>query len=86
MTQTIELGVDTFGDATVDHTGKQLTQAQALRDVVEQGALADQVGLDFFCVGEHHRKDFSVSAPEVVLAAIASRSKRIYLGSEFRLD
>ena len=78
---TIELGLDTFGDATVDHTGKPLTQADALRHVVEEGALADQVGLDFFCVGEHHRKDFSVSAPEVVLAAIAAKSTRIYLGS-----
>ena len=81
MTQTIELGVDTFGDVTIDDTGKPVTQAQALRQVVDQGALADQVGLDFFCVGEHHRKDFSVAAPEVILAAIASRSKRIYLGS-----
>jgi len=81
MTQRIELGLDTFGDVTVDHQGKQLTQADALRQVVEQGTLADQVGLDFFCVGEHHRKDFSVSAPEVVLAAIASKSARIYLGS-----
>ena len=81
MTQTIELGVDTFGDVTIDDTGKPVTPAQALRQVVDQGALADQVGLDFFCVGEHHRKDFSVAAPEVVLAAIASRSKRIYLGS-----
>ena len=81
MTQTIELGVDTFGDVTIDDTGKPVTQAQALRQVVDQGALADQVGLDFFCVGEHHRKDFSVAAPEVILAAIASRSQRIYLGS-----
>jgi probable LLM family oxidoreductase len=79
--QTIELGLDTFGDVTVDTNGQQLTQAAALRHVVEQGALADQVGLDFFCVGEHHRKDFSVAAPEVVLSAIASRSQRIYLGS-----
>jgi probable LLM family oxidoreductase len=76
-----ELGLDTFGDVTVDQHGQLLTQADALRHVVEEGALADQVGLDFFCVGEHHRKDFSVSAPEVVLAAIATRSTRIYLGS-----
>jgi probable LLM family oxidoreductase len=81
MTQTIELGVDTFGDVTVDHTGQRVTQAAALRQVVEQGALADQVGLDFFCVGEHHRKDFSVSAPEVLLAAIAGKTSRISLGS-----
>jgi probable LLM family oxidoreductase len=76
-----ELGLDTFGDVTVDRHGAPLTQADALRHVVEEGALADQVGLDCFCVGEHHRKDFSVSAPEVVLAAIATRSKRIRLGS-----
>jgi probable LLM family oxidoreductase len=81
MTQQIELGLDTFGDVTVDQNGRQLTPAAALRQVVAQGALADQVGLDFFCVGEHHRKDFSVSAPEVVLAAIAAKSSRIYLGS-----
>src|SRR6188768_39981 len=81
MTQTIELGVDTFGDVTIDDTGKPVTQAQALRQVVDQGALADQVGLDFFCVGEHHRKDFSVAAPEVVLAAIAGKTDRIVLGS-----
>jgi probable LLM family oxidoreductase len=81
MMQKIELGLDTFGDVTVDRAGQQATQAAALRQVVEQGRLADQVGLDFFCVGEHHRKDFSVSAPEVVLAAIASRTSRIYLGS-----
>jgi probable LLM family oxidoreductase len=81
MTHPIELGLDTFGDVTVDQNGQPLSQAAALRQVVDQGALADQVGLDFFCVGEHHRNDFSVSAPEVVLAAIASRSRRIYLGS-----
>jgi probable LLM family oxidoreductase len=77
----VELGLDTFGDVTVDQDGRLLTQADALRQVVEQGALADQVGLDFLCVGEHHRQDFSVSAPEVVLAAIAARSTRIHLGS-----
>lgn len=81
MSRTIELGLDTFGDVTVDETGKMLTQADALRHVVEEGVLADRVGLDFFGVGEHHRPDFSVSAPEVVLAAIASRTSRIHLGS-----
>src|SRR5262245_40169340 len=80
MTQ-LELGLDTFGDVTIDEQGQPLTQADALRHVVEQGALADQVGCDVFCVGEHHRKDFSVSAPEVVLAAIATRTTRAYLGS-----
>src|SRR4029077_9322036 len=61
--------------------GKPLSQAQAIRDVVKQGELADQVGLAFIGVGEHHRPDFSVSAPEVVLAAIAARTTRIHLGS-----
>jgi len=81
MAQTIELGVDTFGDATIDATGQPLSQAQAVRDLVTQGELADQVGLAFIGVGEHHRPDFSVSAPEVVLAAIAARTTRIHLGS-----
>ena len=81
MAPTIELGLDTFGDATVDAEGKPLSQAQAIRDVVKQGELADQVGLAFIGVGEHHRPDFSVSAPEVVLAAIAARTTRIHLGS-----
>lgn len=77
----IELGLDTFGDVTVDAAGKPLSQPQVLRHVVEEGALADHVGVDFLGVGEHHREDFAVSAPEVVLAAIASRTSRIVLGS-----
>lgn len=81
MAQAIELGLDTFGDVTINGQGTPLTQAQVLRHVVEEGALADQVGLHFFGVGEHHRKDFSISAPEVVLAAIASVTKHIRLGS-----
>ena len=81
MPNTIELGLDTFGDVTVDADGRPLTQAEVLRHVVAEGVLADQVGLAFFGVGEHHRKDFSISAPEVVLAAIAARTTRIHLGS-----
>jgi probable LLM family oxidoreductase len=81
MPQAIELGLDTFGDVTAGSDGRPLTQAQVLRNLVEQGVLADQVGIDFLAVGEHHRKDFSVSAPEVVLAAIASRTTRMHLGS-----
>ncbi len=81
MADAIELGLDTFGDVTVDGAGRTLSQAETLRHLVDQGVLADQVGLDFIGVGEHHRKDFSVSAPEVVLAAIAARTSRIHLGS-----
>jgi probable LLM family oxidoreductase len=81
MSEQIELGLDTFGDVTVDLEGKLKSQAQVLRDVVEEGVLADQVGIDFIGVGEHHRDDFAVSAPEVVLSAIAARTSRIHLGS-----
>ena len=77
----LELGLDTFGDVTVDADGNLQSQAQAIRNVVEQGVLADQVGVDFLGVGEHHRSDFAVSAPDVVLAAIAARTSRIRLGS-----
>jgi probable LLM family oxidoreductase len=77
----IELGLDTFGDVTNDETGQPRPQAAVLRDVVEQAVLADQVGLAFIGLGEHHRKDFSISSPEIVLAAVASRTSRIHLGT-----
>jgi probable LLM family oxidoreductase len=81
MTKQIEFGMDTFGDVTVDADGKPLPQAQVIRNVVDEAILADEVGVDFIGVGEHHRADFAVSAPEVVLAGIATRTKRIKLGS-----
>jgi probable LLM family oxidoreductase len=77
----LELGLDTFGDVTVDSGGSAITHAQSIRNIIEQAVLADQVGIDFIGVGEHHRDDFAVSAPEVVLAAIAARTERIRLGS-----
>jgi probable LLM family oxidoreductase len=80
-TQSLEFGLDTFGDITTDDQGSPKSHAQALRDVVEQAVLAEQVGLDSFGVGEHHRRDFSISAPEIVLAAIAGQTSRIWLGS-----
>lgn len=76
-----EFGVDTFGDVTLDAAGAVRPQAQVLRDVVEEAVIAEQVGLDCFGVGEHHRDDFAVSAPEVLLAAIGGRTSRIALGS-----
>ena len=81
MTQELELGLDTFGDVTLEEAGRPKPAAQVLREVVEEGVLADQVGVDFFGVGEHHREDFAVAAPEVVLAAIAARTERIKLGT-----
>ena len=77
----IELGLDTFGDVTVDAAGRPLHQAQVLRNVVAEAELADRLGLAFIGVGEHHRADFAISAPEVVLAAIAPRTERIRLGT-----
>lgn len=77
----VELGLDTFGDVTVDLDGRPVPHDQVIRHVVEEAALADELGLDFFGVGEHHREDFAVTAPEVVLAAIAGRTDDIRLGS-----
>ncbi len=68
MSDRFELGLDTFGDVTAAPDGTLQSQAQVLRDVVEEAVLADQVGIDAFGVGEHHRRDFAISAPEVVLA------------------
>lgn len=81
MTTTLELGLDTFGDVTDGADGKPLPAAQVIRNLVAEGVLADEVGVDFIGVGEHHRADFAVSSPEMVLAGIATRTKRIRLGS-----
>ncbi|MBD7996604.1 LLM class flavin-dependent oxidoreductase [Arthrobacter sp. Sa2CUA1] len=81
MAQHIELGLDTFGDVTVDAAGDTLPMAQVIRNVVAEAVLADSVGLDFIGIGEHHRDDFAVSSPETVLAAIAGQTSRIRLGS-----
>ena len=77
----LELGLDTFGDITTDATGHPLPHARVIRNVITQGELADSVGVDFFGVGEHHRADFAISAPEIVLAAIAGGTARMHLGS-----
>src|SRR5579864_9079816 len=73
----MELGIYTFAELTSD----EISPEQRLRDLLEEIELADQVGLDVFGVGEHHRPDFAVSAPAVVLAAGAERTKRIRLTS-----
>src|SRR5262249_30161804 len=78
---TLEFGLDTFGDVTLDAAGKPRPHAQVLRDVVAEAVLADQLGVDAFGAGEHHRPDFAISAPEVLLAAIGARTSRILLGS-----
>ena len=81
MQQQLELGLDTFGDVTIGGDGRRLSEPEVIRNVIEEAVLADQVGAHFFGVGEHHRDDFAISAPEVTLAAIAGRTERIHLGS-----
>lgn len=78
----MEIGISTFVETTPDvETGKVISHAQRIREVVEEIILADQVGLDVFGVGEHHRKDYAASSPAVVLSAAASQTKRIRLTS-----
>jgi probable LLM family oxidoreductase len=81
MTTPFEMGLDTFGDVTLRSDGQPQSHAQVIRDVIDEAVLADQLGISFFGVGEHHREDFAISAPEVVLAAIAGRTSQIRLGS-----
>lgn len=78
---TLQLGLDTFGDVTLGPDGSPLPHHQVIRDVVAQAVLAEQVGLDVFNVGEHHRDDFAISAPDVVQAGIAGVTERITLGT-----
>jgi probable LLM family oxidoreductase len=78
----MELGLYTFAELTPDpRTGHAISPHQRLRNLVEEAALADELGLDVYGVGEHHRPDFAVSAPAVVLAAVAERTARIRLTS-----
>ena len=78
----MEIGLTTFVETTPDvETGKVISHAERIREVIEEIVLADQVGLDVFGVGEHHRKDYACSAPAVLLAAAASQTKQIRLTS-----
>src|SRR3954462_6394965 len=78
----VEIGISTFVETTPDvKTGEVISHAQRIREVIEEIVLADQVGLDVFGVGEHHREDFACSAPAVLLAAAASQTKQIRLTS-----
>src|SRR5437588_3618721 len=80
MNAPIQIGIDSFA-AAHDDTSRALSPTQRLRNLIEQIEHADQVGLDVFGIGEHHRKDFLDSAPAVILAAAASRTSRIRLTS-----
>ena len=81
-TKRMEIGISTFLEATADpKTGERISHAERLRNAIEEIILADQVGLDVYGVGEHHRPDYASSAPAVVLAAAATQTKRIRLTS-----
>jgi probable LLM family oxidoreductase len=77
----MEIGLYTFAELSPETQGGSVSQEQRLKDLLEEVELAEQVGLDVFGVGEHHRPDFVVSAPAVVLAAAAARTERIRLTS-----
>ncbi len=77
----LEFGIDTFGDLPRDDDGKLLTQAAAIRATVAEAVLADQIGIDVIAIGEHHRPEYAISAPETVLAGIATVTNRIRLSS-----
>ena len=78
---TLELGLDTFGDIALGEDGQPLSAASVIREVLAEGQLADRLGLDFFGVGEHHRPDYAISAPDTVLAGLATSTMRIRLGT-----
>jgi probable LLM family oxidoreductase len=77
----LTMGLDTFGDVPVDDAGAALPQAAAIRQVIDEAVLADELGVDAIALGEHHRPEYSITSPETVLAAIAARTHRIKLAS-----
>jgi probable LLM family oxidoreductase len=77
----LEFGIDTFGDVPEDDSGVVLSHPAAIRQVVDEAVLADELGVDVIALGEHHRPEYSISSPETVLAGIASRTSRIRLAS-----
>ncbi len=77
----MELGIGMFGDVHIDKNGNAQSTGQRLREIIEEIKLMDELGLDFYGIGEHHRPDYAVSAPEIILAAAATVTKKIKLGS-----
>src|SRR3954470_2230494 len=77
----IVFGLDTFGDVPQDDSGTPVSYAMAIRQVVDEAVLADEVGVDVIALGEHHRPEYAISTPETVLAAIAAKTSRIRLAS-----
>ncbi|WP_419992492.1 LLM class flavin-dependent oxidoreductase [Streptomyces boninensis] len=80
-TTDLVFGLDTFGDVPTDDSGALVTDARAIRQVVDEAVLAEDTGVDVIALGEHHRPEYSVSSPETVLAGIATRTEKIHLSS-----
>src|SRR5258707_4677716 len=74
-------GLDTFGDVPENDSATLVSSGEAIRQVLDEAVLADEIGVDVFAVGEHHRPEYAISAPETVLAGIATRTNRIHLAS-----
>src|SRR5690554_7773673 len=78
----MELGIGMFGDLQYNQqTQKYQSPAEKLTELVEQIKLADEIGIDVFSIGEHHRSDYAVSSPEIILSALSTVTKNITLGS-----
>lgn len=80
-THPLQFGLDTFGDLPKNDDGSLMSHPEAIRQVLAEAVLADELGVDVYAVGEHHRSEYSISSPETVLAGIATRTKRIKLAS-----
>ncbi|MFF4745093.1 LLM class flavin-dependent oxidoreductase [Streptomyces sp. NPDC047980] len=76
-----DFGLDTFGDVPEDDSGSPVSDARAIRQVLDEAVLAEEIGVDVIALGEHHRPEYAISAPETVLAGIATRTSRIRLSS-----
>jgi len=77
----LAFGLDTFGDVALDDNGDPISHAASIRQVVDEAILAEDVGIDVFAAGEHHRAEYAISSPDTVLAGIATRTSRIRLSS-----
>src|SRR5437868_14799657 len=77
----MELGIGMFGDLYINKNGDIQPTGERLRELIEEIKLMDETGLDFYGIGEHHRPDYAVSAPEIILAAASTVTKNIKLGS-----
>lgn len=80
-TKQISFGLDTFGDTAVDLEGNPVAHAQTLRDIIDQAVLAEKVGVDFIGLGEHHREDYAVSAPDIMMTAILAKTEKLKVTS-----